>query len=73
MSAVFILEYGGMPVRTGTDGCRRPIHSLVSEAQATQFASEADAWHTAYLNNLSPNLCRVVNLHQRNQTPEAAA
>jgi hypothetical protein len=59
MSALFILEYGGMPVRCGADGCQRPIQKLVTEAQATRFISEADAWYAAYQNNFSPNLCRV--------------
>lgn len=64
MSATFILEYGGMPVRFAKDGCERPIHQLVRDGQGTVFTSEAEAWRAAYQNNLTPGLCRVVNLSQ---------
>jgi len=71
MSATFILEYAGMPVRTSTDGCQRPIHTLVTERQATQFISEADAWLAVLHCNLTPKLCRVVNLSLRDQSAAA--
>ena len=65
MSATFILEYGGMPVRVGHDCCERPHHTLVTERQATQFISEADAWLAVLHCNLTPKLCRVINLTNR--------
>ena len=62
MSAQFILEYSGSPVRFSSVGAR-----LVTEAEADKFISEADAWLTARANNLNPAHCRVVNLYVRNQ------
>lgn len=65
MSAQFILEYGGAPVRFGSAGVQ-----LVSEAEADKFIAEADAWLTAHANHLNPAHCRVVNLYERNLKPE---
>ena len=62
MSAQFILEYGGAPVRFTSAGVK-----LTTEAGADKFIAEQDAWWTAYANNLNPDNCRVVNLYERNQ------
>ncbi len=61
MSAQFILEYGGMPVRF--DSAR---HQLTAETEASKFIAEADAWYAAYQSDLNPSNCRVVNLYERN-------
>ena len=63
MSASFILEYSGAPVRFVED-----THiELVEESQADQFIAEADAWYAACKAGLHPMRCRVVNLYARNQ------
>lgn len=61
MSAQFILEYAGAPVRFNGG------MELVDEANADKFIAEQDAWWAAYQNNLNPAHCRVVNLYVRNQ------
>ena len=62
MSAQFILEYAGAPVRFGSAGAQ-----LVTEAEADKFISEADAWQTARANALPPPHCRVINIYARQQ------
>lgn len=64
MSAQFILEYGGMPIRFTSAGA-----TPCPEYQADKFIAEADAWLTAHANGLNPAHCRVVNLYERNLSP----
>lgn len=65
MSANFIVEYGGLPVRFPESGS---AVELVQEHKATRFSSDSDAWLAAYGSDLLPARCRVINLYQRNQT-----
>ena len=62
MSANFILEYAGAPVRFNADA-----HELVQEHEASRFTAEQEAWYAAYKADLNPMRCRVINLYQRNQ------
>ncbi len=65
MSATFILEYAGAPVRISANGCVE----LMQEQFADRFASEADAWLAVHRSGLNPKHCRVVNLYLRHQEP----
>ena len=64
MSANFILEYAGAPVKFSSGG-----HELVTEEEATPFVLEYSAWYEALRAGLNPKHCRVVNLYARNQHP----
>ena len=61
MSAQFILEYAGAPVRFGIAGA-----TLCQEWEADRFISEADVWLAAHRAGLLTARCRVVNLYERN-------
>jgi len=61
MSAQFILEYGGAPVRLGSAGA-----TLCQEWEADRFIAEPDAWLAAHRAGLAPGHCRVVDLYARN-------
>ena len=62
MSAQFIIEYGGCPVRMGTGQTL-----LTTERSADRFTSEAEAWMAAHRAGLVPERVQVVNLYERNQ------
>ena len=64
MSAQFILQYGGCPVRIENSTAK-----LVPEAEADRYCSEADAWIAAHHASLHPDRCQVIDLYQRNQNP----
>ena len=63
MSAKFIVEYAGAPVRFSerTGG----LFELVQEHQASRFICEADAWLKANANGLALRHCEVINLYER--------
>lgn len=61
MSAHFILEYAGAPVRL--DSSNTP--ELVTEREATAFACEADGWRAAARSGLNLNRVEIVNLFTR--------
>lgn len=65
MSANFIIEYAGAPVRVNGGG----TIELVGEHLATPYASEADAWWGAFKLGLNENRVRVVNTHSRDTSP----
>ncbi len=61
MSATYIVEYAGAPVKfNGLD-----VPELVTEAKATAFANQPDAWQAVYLAALNPQRCQLVNAHER--------
>jgi len=62
MSANFIVEYAGAPVRF-TD---RQVE-LVPEKLATPFNNEAAAWHAAHEAKLPVNFVNVANTYLRDQ------
>ena len=66
MSAQFIIEYGGCPVRIGLGAA-----VVVSEWQADRHTSESDAWLAAHHAGLNPDRCKVVNLYERHQIRSA--
>ena len=59
MSADFIVEYAGAPVRFTPAGAIE----LVPENQATPFRDESSAALAAHRAGLNRNHCRVVPLH----------
>lgn len=61
MSAQFIIEYAGQPVRFVAG---QP--ELVDEDSATRYISEADAWLDALKYGFSPTHTEVVNFYERN-------
>ena len=64
MSANYILEYAGAPVRF-TEGSH--AIELVEERFATPFLSDGDALKRAFDARLNLNHCEVVNTHLRDQ------
>jgi len=63
MSANFIIEYGGHPVRVLAGG---ESFELVHEHQADPFLTESDAWLAVGRINMPQRRFRVVNLYERN-------
>ena len=61
MSADFIVEYAGAPVRFTPAGAIE----LVPENQATPFCDEASAALAAHRSGLNADHCEIVNLYER--------
>jgi hypothetical protein len=62
MSAQFLIEYAGMPMRFNGKTA-----ISCTETEATPFVAEADAWWAAFNAQLNPDRCRVVDIDARNQ------
>lgn len=61
MSAEFIIEYAGAPIRFVAG---QP--EITDQSLASKYSNEADAWYAAYQHNLNPDRCKVVDRYSLN-------